>query len=139
MKVFNDNIQLNTRGNADIIDITGDVKSVLHKSEIVNGLVCVFVPGSTGAITTIEFEPGVLDDLKNFLEEIIPSNREYLHDRAWGDGNGHSHLRAALIGPSFTVPVMDSTMQLGTWQQIVFLDFDNKTRNRKLVVQILGE
>ncbi|HUO76071.1 MAG TPA: secondary thiamine-phosphate synthase enzyme YjbQ, partial [Thermodesulfovibrionales bacterium] len=106
--------------------------------EVVNGLVTVFCQGSTGTITTIEFEPGVIQDLKKTLEKIVPSNIPYEHDKAWGDGNGFSHVRAALMKPSLSIPVVDGKMSLGMWQQIVFSDFDNRPRERKVVVQVIG-
>ena len=105
---------------------------------MVNGLVTVFCQGSTGTITTIEFESGVIQDLKRALEKIVPSNVPYEHDKAWGDGNGFFHVRAALMKPSLSIPVVEGNMTLGTWQQIVFIDFDNRPRNRKVVVQVIG-
>ncbi|MBD3218657.1 MAG: YjbQ family protein, partial [candidate division Zixibacteria bacterium] len=99
----------------------------------------IFCPGSTGGITTIEYEPGLQKDLPEFMEKIIPSNRSYEHDKTWGDGNGFSHLRSALIGPSLTAPVVSGKLRHGTWQQIVFLDFDNKSRTRELVITVMGE
>jgi len=130
---------LNTNGDGDVIDLTPEVAEDVKKSGIVNGLVCVHVPGSTGGITTIEYEPGLKKDLPEFFQKIIPRGVEYHHDATWGDGNGFSHLRAALVGPSLTVPISSGKLVLGTWQQIVLLDFDNRPRKRKIVVQIVGE
>ena len=136
--VYSDTIALNTKGFGDTVDISASVQKIHEKSGVVNGLVTVFCQGSTGAITTIEFESGVIQDLKKALEKIVPSNIPYEHDKAWGDGNGFSHVRAALMKPSITIPVVDGKMTLGTWQQIVFIDFDNRPRNRKIVVQVIG-
>ncbi len=136
--VFSEVIRLRTRGFSDTIDITPDVASITDLSGIVDGLVTVFCPGSTGALTTIEYEPGVLEDLKRTIEKIAPSNIRYEHDRRWGDGNGFSHVRAALMKPSLSIPLMDGRLALGTWQQIVFIDFDNRNRERNLIVQVIG-
>ncbi|HXX81941.1 MAG TPA: secondary thiamine-phosphate synthase enzyme YjbQ [Thermodesulfovibrionales bacterium] len=135
---YADTIALTTKGSGDTIDITDAVAKIREKSRVVNGLLTVFCQGSTGAITTIEFEPGVIQDLKMALEKIAPSDVPYEHDKAWGDGNGFSHVRAALMKPSLTIPVVDGQMTLGTWQQIVFIDFDNRPRKRKVVVQAMG-
>ncbi len=137
--VLSDTISLFTRGFCDFQDITSHVAATVGKSKIKNGIVTVFCPGSTGALTTIEYEDGVLEDLKKAIERIAPSNIPYAHDQRWGDGNGFSHVRAALLGPSLTVPVTDGRMVLGTWQQIVFIDFDNRSRRRNIVVQVMGE
>lgn len=137
--LINDFIAFSTKGNADIIDITAKVDQIVKGSRIRNGLVTIFVPGSTGALTTIEYESGAVEDLKHAIERIAPENLEYRHNLRWGDGNGHSHVRAALIGASIAVPVVEGKMTLGTWQQLVFIDFDNRPRNRKIVVQIIGE
>jgi len=137
--VFSDTFSLSTKGFCDFHDITSQVAASVGKSKVKNGIVTVFCPGSTGALTTIEYENGVLEDLKETIERIAPSNIPYAHDLRWGDGNGFSHVRAALLGPSLTVPVTDGVLVLGTWQQIVFIDFDNRTRRRNLVVQVLGE
>ena len=136
---FSETISLSTRGFSDIIDITDKVLSVLKRSNIGNGLVTVFCPGSTGALTTIEYESGVLTDLKQALEKMAPSNIPYEHDRRWGDGNGFSHVRAALMKPSLTVPLIEGSLTLGTWQQIVFIDFDNRSRQRDVLVQVIGD
>jgi len=137
--IATDTIALNTKGFTDVIDITGRVTKIVGQSGIQNGLVTIFCSGSTGGITTIEFEPGVINDLKKAIEKIVPSNISYEHDKRWGDGNGFSHVRAALMKPSLTIPVVKGKLALGTWQQIVFMDFDNRERDRKVVVQIIGE
>jgi secondary thiamine-phosphate synthase enzyme len=136
---YSSTIDLESKGFCDVIDITGRVESVLDGSGIRDGLVSVFVPGSTASVTTIEFEPGVVEDLRKAVERLVPSNVPYAHDARWGDGNGFSHVRAALMKPGLTVPAMDGRLTLGTWQQIVFIDFDNKGRRRRLVVQIVGD
>lgn len=137
--VFSDNIYLSTNGFCDMIDITEQVYSIVKKSKINNGLVNIFCPGSTGAITTIEYESGVLNDLKRAIEKVVPSNISYEHDKRWGDGNGFSHVRSALMKPSITIPLINKNLTLGTWQQIIFIDFDNRQRQRKLIVQIVGD
>jgi len=137
--IYSETISLSTKGFSDIIDITGRVDSVVEHSKIKDGLVTVFCPGSTGSITTIEFESGVLRDLQMAIEKIVPSNTAYEHDRRWGDGNGFSHVRAALMKPSLSVPLIKGKLSLGTWQQIVFIDFDNRRRERNLLVHILGD
>jgi secondary thiamine-phosphate synthase enzyme len=137
--IFTDSLSLRTRGFSDIIDITDRVSSYIRQSGVSNGLVTVFCPGSTGSVTTIEYESGVLHDLQRALEKIVPSNISYEHDKRWGDGNGFSHVRAALMKPSLTIPLIDGRLSLGTWQQLVFIDFDNRGRNRNLVIQIMGD
>ena len=137
--VQNFGIKLETEGICDINDITSKVEESIKKSGITNGLVNIFCPGSTGGITTIEYEPGLQKDLPELMEKIIPSNRSYEHDKTWGDGNGFSHLRSALIGPSLTAPVVSGKLRHGTWQQIVFLDFDNRSRTRELIITVMGE
>ena len=132
-------ISLNTRGNADVQDITAQVNHIVAKSELKNGIVTIFCPSSTSALTTLEFESGCVSDLRRLFEEILPSNREYAHNARWGDGNGHSHARAALLGASLTVPFVDGQLALGTWQQIIHVDFDVRPRSRELVVQVMGE
>ena len=128
-----------TRGENDIVDITDEITQAVNSTKMNNGTVTIFVPGSTGAITTIEYEPGLLLDLPNTLEKIAPRNIPYEHEKRWHDGNGHSHVRAALIGPSLTVPFVDGILTLGTWQQIVFLELDARSRRRKIIIQIMGE
>lgn len=128
-----------TRGFSDIIDITPAVAEAIKKSKVVDGLVTVSVPGSTAGITTIEYEPGLMEDLKRALEELAPQGRPYEHDNAWGDGNGFAHVRAALMGPSRSFPVKDRKVMLGTWQQIVLIDFDNRPRDREVIIHVMGE
>jgi len=132
-------LTVETTGFCDIVDITDDLREVVKGSGISSGTITVFCPGSTGGLTTIENEPGLQKDLPEFFETIIPSNRRYHHDDTWHDGNGFSHLRSALIGPGITIPFVAGRLTLGTWQQVVFLDFDNKARRRKLVLQLIGE
>jgi len=136
---FTEIISINTKGFSDIIDITPNVLSCVEQAGISSGLVTLFCPGSTGTLTTIEYEPGVLRDLQEALEKITPSDIPYHHDKRWGDGNGFSHVRAALMKPSLSIPIIDGKPTLGTWQQIVFIDFDNRARSRNIVVQIIGE
>lgn len=137
--IFSETISISTKGFCDMIDITEKVNSVIKNSKIENGLVTVFCPGSTGAITTIEYESGVLRDLQRTIEKIVPADITYEHDKRWGDGNGFSHVRAALMKPSLTVPFANKNLTLGTWQQIIFIDFDNRKRNRNIIVHIMGE
>ena len=132
-------LDIKTKGNTDIIDITDRVQSIIDHSGFNEGSALIFAGGSTAGITTIEHEPGLLSDYPSFFEKIIPSNKNYEHDKTWHDGNGYSHVRAALQGASFTVPFLKGKMLLGTWQQIVFIDFDNKPRNRKITIQLMGE
>jgi secondary thiamine-phosphate synthase enzyme len=132
-------ITLDTRGKNDIINITDDIRSIVKNSKISRGSVLVFVPGATGAISTIEYEPGLLIDFPETMENLIPEKKQYRHNETWHDGNGHSHLRATLVGPSMVVPVEKKELILGTWQQIVFLEFDNKPHQRKIAVQYQGE
>jgi secondary thiamine-phosphate synthase enzyme len=139
MSVKTTSISLSTQGNADIRDITDQLASAVSKSGLTNGTVTVFCPSSTSGLTTIEFEGGVLSDLRRLFDEIVPSNREYAHNERWHDGNGHSHVRAALLGPSLTIPFVGGQLTLGTWQQVIYIDFDNRPRQRKLVVQLIGE
>ncbi len=132
-------IQFNTRGNCDIIDISGQVSACIQESGVKDGIVTVFTPSSTSALTTIEHEPGCVSDLKRAFDELVDPRREYAHNETWGDGNGHSHLRAALLKASLTIPLVAGRMTLGTWQQLVYLDFDNRPRRREVVVQIMGD
>ncbi|HSB06011.1 MAG TPA: secondary thiamine-phosphate synthase enzyme YjbQ [Thermodesulfobacteriota bacterium] len=135
---YSETISLNTKGFIDIIDVTPKVSSIVKQSGIKDGLVTVFCPGSTGAVTAIEYESGVLRDLQKAIEKLVPSDISYDHDRRWGDGNGFSHVRAALMKPSLTIPLIQGRLTLGTWQQIVFIDFDNRARNRNLIVQVVS-
>lgn len=137
--VFSEVISVATNGFGDTLDLTPCVAAIARKSKIKNGTVTVFCPGSTGGITTIEYESGALEDLKQAMERMAPSNIPYAHDRRWGDGNGFSHVRAALIGPSLTVPLVENELALGTWQQIVLIDCDNRARRRSVRVQVMGE
>lgn len=132
-------IALTTRGETDVHDITDAIADVISQSGLKSGVVTVFCPSSTSALTTIEYESGAVSDLKRHFEEIVPQNREYAHNARWHDGNGHSHVRAALLGPSLTIPFVNGELTLGTWQQVIYLDFDNKPRRRELVVQTIGE
>jgi secondary thiamine-phosphate synthase enzyme len=132
-------IEFKTKGEVDIIDITDKVSKIVKKSKINNGIVCVFNKGSTGAITTIEYEPGLLQDLPDALERLFPKNIEYKHHLQWHDGNGHSHVRASVLGPSVTIPLINGEMPLGTWQQIVMVDLDVRARSRQVLVQVVGD
>ena len=139
MTVVTKSFSVKTRGDADIIDISYQVSLSLSESKLKKGTLTVFVPGSTAGITTTEFEPGLLKDLPTLFEKLVPKNNHYNHDLTWGDGNGYSHLRAALVKSFFTVPFINGKMILGTWQQIILIDFDNRQRNREIIVQIMGE
>ena len=139
MAVVTKDITYKTRGNGEIIDITGDVSRVVRESGVSSGTVTVFVPGATAGVTTIEYEPGLLEDVDEMFERVIPENRDYHHNLRWQDGNGHSHVRASLLGPSITVPFSDGKLILGIWQQVVLIDFDNKSRDRKIICQVMGE
>jgi len=132
-------IEFETTGDGHIVDLTGDMAGAIGASFISSGTITAFVPGSTAGITTIEFEPGLIQDIPQLMERLIPSDKSYKHDETWHDGNGFSHLRAALIGPDVTVPFSNNEMILGTWQQVVLLDFDNRARRRTVVFQIVGE
>ncbi|MCJ7426603.1 MAG: secondary thiamine-phosphate synthase enzyme YjbQ [Dehalococcoidales bacterium] len=137
--VITKKISLESKGHGDIIDITPEVKRQLAETEISEGTVTLFVTGSTAGITTIEFEPGLLADFKSMWERTIHADIPYQHDRAWGDGNGHSHVRASLLGASLVIPFSRKSLALGTWQQIVVVDFDNRARSRQSVVQVMGD
>ncbi|HTN70056.1 MAG TPA: secondary thiamine-phosphate synthase enzyme YjbQ [Methylomirabilota bacterium] len=139
IKIHTKKFSQKTSGFCDIIDITAKVREPIEKEKIEQGLVTVFVSGSTAALTTIEFESGLVQDLKELVEKFIPSGRRYHHDDRWGDDNGFSHLRAALFGPSLAIPIENGRPVLGTWQQIVLLDFDNRPRTREIIVQLMGE
>lgn len=132
-------IELDTRGECDVIDITGYVEQHVINSGIESGTVTVFVPGSTAGITTIEYESGAVSDFQAAIRRLAPTDIHYNHDARWGDGNGYSHVRAALLGPSLSVPFSSQRLLLGKWQQIVFIDFDNRPRNRRIVVQVVGD
>jgi secondary thiamine-phosphate synthase enzyme len=139
MTIITGSIALNTGGNTDIQDITGQIRRLVAESGLSSGCVTVFCPSSTSGLTTVEFEPGAIADLKRLFEELVPSNKEYKHNATWDDGNGHSHMRASLLGPSLTIPFVERVLTLGTWQQVVHVDFDIRPRQRELVVQIVGE
>ena len=139
MAVISKSISLNTKGNADIHDITDQITNVVSNSGLSSGIATVFCPSSTSALTTIEYESGALSDLRRLFNEIVPVNREYAHNERWHDGNGHSHVRAAVLGPSITIPFVQGQLTLGTWQQVIYVDFDNRPRQRQLIVQLIGE
>lgn len=136
--IVSKHIALSSKGENDIIDITSDVKKILFTSKLKDGIVTLFVIGSTASITTIEYEPGLKKDFPRMLERVAPKDIEYEHDNTWHDGNGHSHVRASLVGPSLTIPFHERNLTLGTWQQIVILEMDIRPRNRKVMVQIIG-
>lgn len=138
MQIRTESIDIQTKGRTDIIDITDEVRTVLNESGLQEGNALVFAPGATAGITTIEYEPGLLQDYPEFFERIIPSGERYKHDDTWHDGNGHSHVRASLQGSSFQVPFVGGGLLLGTWQQIILVDFDNRPRNRKVIIQLMG-
>jgi secondary thiamine-phosphate synthase enzyme len=139
MMVTTKNITFQTKGDCDTIDITSQVAKNVEESEVNTGIVTLFIAGSTAGVTTIEYEPRLLSDFKGMWDRVIPQNIPYEHNKTWGDGNGHSHVRASTLGASLTIPFVNKRLTLGTWQQIVFVDFDNRPRSRKIAVQILGE
>ncbi len=139
MSEYHDEINVKTKGEVDIIDITEDIQKIVEKSNIKNGIICVFNPGSTGSLTTIEYEPGLKTDFPQALEKIAPKKEYYNHHETWHDDNGHSHVRASLMGPSVTIPLISGKVVHGTWQQIVFVELDTGNRNRDIIVQIVGE
>ena len=139
MKVLSYTIQLHSEGEGDIIDLTSQLSNIVKDSEIKNGTVTIFVSGSTAAVTTIEYEPGLVHDFPEMLSRIAPRDIEYEHDNTWHDGNGHSHVRSSLIGPSITIPIVQGKLTLGTWQQVVLLEMDTRSRNRTVILQIMGE
>jgi secondary thiamine-phosphate synthase enzyme len=139
MTVKTASISLNTQGNTDIHDLTPELSRLVEQSGLKNGTLTVFCPSSTSGLTTIEFEPGAVTDLKRMFEELVPSKQGYAHNATWDDGNGHSHMRASLLGPSLTIPFVEKTLTLGTWQQVIYVDFDIRPRRRELVVQMMGE
>ena len=139
MTIVTDKILVNTKGFTDIIDITNQVQTCIQKHNVKEGLVHVYVIGSTASVTTIEYEPGLRQDFPNMLSRIVPENIEYQHENMWHDGNGHSHVKASLIGPSLTIPFNDGTLMLGIWQQIVILEMDINKRERNVILQIIGE
>jgi len=139
MTVVTKDIALQSKGNCDIIDITSQVAKNVGEAEVNSGIVTLFIVGSTAGITTIEYEPNLVSDFKNMWDRLIPQNIPYEHNKTWGDGNGHSHVRASTLGASLIIPFVNKSLTLGTWQQIVFVDFDNRPRSRKIAIQILGE
>jgi len=139
MKIITDSLSFSTSGFSDMHNITDEIAQKLSSSSLKSGTVTVFVSGSTGGLTTIEYESGLVEDFEEFMDRVIPQNKTYHHDARWGDGNGFSHIRSALLGPSLTVPFSEGRLSLGTWQQIVFVDFDNRSRSRTLVLQFIGE
>jgi secondary thiamine-phosphate synthase enzyme len=139
MEIKTEFIEISTRGHSDIVDITVRIQDLLARSGLKEGQITVFASGSTAAVTTIEYEPGLLRDIPEILDRIAPEGASYHHDATWGDGNGNSHVRAALIGASLTVPFVSGQLLLGTWQQIVFIDCDNRSRTRKVPVQLMGK
>ena len=132
-------IKIHSKGENDMIDLTEEISSFVKKSGISNGTITVFVSGSTGSVTTIEYEPGLIKDFPEMLDRIAPRNLDYGHEQMWHDGNGHSHVKASLMGPSLTIPFIEGELCLGTWQQIVFLELDTRSRTRNLISQIIGE
>lgn len=137
--IASERIQFHTQGNGHILDITEQVERKLRDSGLKSGTITLFTPSSTSGLTTTEYESGAVYDLQQLFDRIIPPNLEYRHNLRWGDNNGHSHARHALLGPSLTIPFVDGRMTLGTWQQIIFADFDNRARSRTVIVQIMGE
>jgi len=132
-------VLFNTEAEMDVVDVTKDVADILADASVTDGIVTIFCPGSTGALTTMEYEPGLVKDMQELFEKLAPRDHYYHHEERWHDNNGHSHVRASLIGPSVTIPFRDKRLMLGTWQQIVFYDFDVRARERELIVQIMGE
>jgi secondary thiamine-phosphate synthase enzyme len=137
--VISDRILVRTRGDGDVVDITGETGRAITNCGLKNGIATLFVMGSTAGLTTVEYEPGLVADLGDAFERVAPRDVPYAHNARWGDGNGHSHVRASMLGPSLTVPFEDGRPMLGTWQQIVLIDFDNRPRRRELAVQLIGE
>ena len=139
MSVVTKEIRLQTKGNCDLADITPQVAKEVEGAGVNNGTVTLFITGSTAGVTTIEYEPRLLSDFKDMWDRLMPQDMPYEHNKTWGDGNGHSHVRASLLGASMTIPFVNKRLTLGTWQQIVFVDFDNRPRSRTMVLQIIGE
>ena len=138
MQIQTERIRVSTQGDTDIIDLTPHLVRIVQQSAMQDGQVTIFIPGATAGISIVEYEPGLLQDIPEMLEKIAPSSASYHHDQTWHDGNGHAHLRATLIGPSLTIPFEKQTLTLGTWQQVILLDFDNRPRQRSIVVQLMG-
>lgn len=139
MTILTKNLNIKTRGDCDIMDITRQVSGEIAESSVNSGIVTVFITGSTAGVTTIEYEPGLVNDLTSAFNRLIPANINYAHDMRWGDGNGHAHVRASILGCSLVVPFNNKKLELGTWQQIVIVDFDNRPRTRNILLQIIGE
>ncbi len=139
MKIISEEIQIDTRGEGDMVDITDHLTEILSRTGLKNGQLTTFVPGSTAALTTIEYEPGLKKDFPSALERLVPHNIPYEHDKTWHDGNGHSHVRASIVGPSLTIPFSNGRLILGTWQQVVLVEMDIHSRSRRLFIQIIGE
>ena len=139
MTVYYDEVNIATNGDVDIINITEDIQKIVNKSKIKDGIACIFVPGSTGTVTTIEYEPGLMKDFPRTLQKIAPKGEHYDHHETWHDNNGHSHVRASLMGPGISIPIIKGRIIHGTWQQIVFVELDTSPRNRNIIVQIVGE
>jgi secondary thiamine-phosphate synthase enzyme len=139
LRIVTDYISISTKGNTDIVDVTAHVAEVVKKHKFAEGNATIFISGSTAGITTVEYEKGLRDDLPEAFEKIAPVGKLYHHDATWGDGNGYAHVRASLLGPTLIVPFSQGELLLGTWQQIVVIDFDNRSRSRKIVVQLIGE
>ena len=139
MSVHHQQLEISTRGDGEMHDLTEKVSALVAAAEIADGMALVFVPGSTAGVTTIEYEPGLLEDFPAAMDRIAPRDIAYAHDRRWHDGNGHSHVRASLLGPSLAVPIVAGALALGAWQQIVLVDFDNRQRRRRVMVTIMGE
>jgi secondary thiamine-phosphate synthase enzyme len=139
MTVLTKIIQIKSKGEMDIINITNQASAAIRESNIKNGIITVFVSGSTAAVTTIEYEPGLMYDFPEMLSRVAPKDIQYRHDNTWHDGNGHSHVRASLLGPSLTIPIVEGNMSLGTWQQLILLELDTRARNRNVILQLIGE
>jgi secondary thiamine-phosphate synthase enzyme len=139
MSACSGDIHVRTKGEGDVVDLTAEVTSFVQKSGVKDGLVCISVVGSTASVTTVEYEPGLVSDLAEAVERLIPRGIDYEHHLRWGDGNGHSHVRASFLGPSVTLPVRGGSPVLGTWQQVVLLEFDNRPRERSIAVQVVGD
>lgn len=139
MTVLTKIIQIKSKGEMDIINITNQAMAAIGESNIKNGIITVFVSGSTAAVTTIEYEPGLIYDFPEMLSRVAPKHIQYKHDNTWHDGNGHSHVRASLLGPSLTIPIVEGNMSLGTWQQLILLELDTRARNRNVILQLIGE
>ena len=139
MPVITGSLSMNTKGNTDIQEITQELIRLVEQSGLRSGTLTVFCPSSTSGLTTVEYEPGCVSDLKRMFEELVPAGRHYAHNATWDDGNGHSHMRASLLGPSLSIPFVEQTLTLGPWQQVVYVDFDIRPRQRELIVQMVGE